>query len=114
MSQPNKPYRIPKDQLPCKFDQTWWEDVAGDGGSRMQMFECAADDENSKKLTPEEQLKMESMTKCSPECPSYQPVEIQVCSKHNREFFNECVECMDEYYETEKKVAEEWKKNAPL
>lgn len=35
---------------------------------------------------------------CSPECPDYKPMEIQVCKKHNCEYLGNCGKCEGEYW----------------
>ncbi len=91
-----KGYRIPKEQLGCKFNMTYWEDVAGDGGSKMQMFDCAAPE---RELTPEEQNKMNNLKNCSNECPCFEPAETRICTKHDIEYLADgdwCSECFPE------------------
>lgn len=87
--------RIKVEDIPCRFGQEYWEDVVGDGGPRMQMFDCTCD----KKLTPEQEDEMDGVTSCSPKCPGYEPGKVEVCPKHNKEVVDCCDECMNEFYE---------------
>lgn len=79
---------IDRNTLPCKFYTSWWEDVAGDGGSRMEMSDCNYDGT----------LEMPDNCSCDKTCPCYQPVEVKVCQKHNREYYDVCLDCDNEMW----------------
>jgi hypothetical protein len=82
----NKGYRIPDDdksKLGCKFDRTYWEDVAGDGGSRMQMFDCIYD--GNKQISD----KCEGNNTCA----AFEPQPTTICQKHDIEYIDYCELC---------------------
>lgn len=89
--------------IECKFDHSWYEDVAGDGGSRMPMFECECDVE----LSPKDQERLDICLRCGPECPGYRPVPVLVCKKHNCEYTGSCTACENEFYDQMEKALEE-------
>ena len=45
---------------PCKWEETYWEDVAGDGGPSMEMIECKYS--GGKDVSDD----------CGPNCPAYE------------------------------------------
>jgi hypothetical protein len=83
--------RIQKEQLGCKFDGTYWEDVVGDGGPRMQMFECNC----NKDLSVRDQELLDKCLKCGPGCPGFEPVATTICEKHDEEYLTGewCSQC---------------------
>ncbi len=76
-------YRFPKDSLSCKFGSHWDEDVAGDGGSRMRMFECVYDGDKEPLECCEENSK----------CPAYEPIPTYICLQHDIEYADYCPRC---------------------
>ena len=79
-------YRIPEDHKGCKYLASWWEDVAGDGGSRMQMEECAYDGDK------------QTSDNCDKNCLAFEKEETVICKKHDHEFLvsDFCPECYTE------------------
>ena len=92
-------YRIPKDQLPCKYDHSWYEDVAGDGGSRMAMWDCLwfeqAPEDTKKAIDIAAEIDKPDFH-CSPKCTGFEAVETAICKKHDVEYYEECPDCMQE------------------
>lgn len=76
---------ISRDNLPCIFYASWYEDVAGDGGSRMFMSDC----------NYEGNIDI-SECKCGNTCCAYKAPEIKVCEKHQQEYYDICPKCEDE------------------
>jgi hypothetical protein len=92
--------RLDHDKLPCKFDHSWDEDVAGDGGSRMPMWDCewfdkSPEDEAKAKLI-ENFIDNMPKTGCDKTCAGYTPVETFICKKHNTEYEYICEDCEGE------------------
>ena len=79
-------YRIPKEQKGCKYFHEYWEDVVGDGGQKMQLFEC----------TYEGGLECEA--NCDKTCPAFEPEETTICKIHDVEYSrgNWCGLCFKE------------------
>lgn len=89
-------YRISAENKGCRFGNHWSEDVAGDGGSRMPMFEC---EYNGDKY---EQLQLPETCEENSKCPCYEPCETVICPIHDIEYFKDewCDMCrpeMEEY-----------------
>ena len=72
-------YRIPKEQLSCKFGGEHWM------GS-CPMFECTYDGEG------------ETADPCNEDktCAGYSPVETFICEKHDEEYTDICWSCENE------------------
>jgi hypothetical protein len=80
--------KLLKGQLPCKFASHWDEDVVGDGGSRMQFFECTYDGE----------LLVDDECNETLSCPAYEEIDTRICKKHNEEYYDYCGACMEGDY----------------
>jgi hypothetical protein len=89
MTYGEKGYRISDNKKGCKFGNHWDEDVAGDGGSRMPMFECNYDGDK------------QTLECCSEDnkCPAREPCETTICPIHDIEYFKGewCDKCHPEY-----------------
>lgn len=69
-------YRILENQKGCKYARNYWEDVVGDGGQKMQMFDCEYDGfKNTKEPCPENNT-----------CLAYEPEETTICKIHDVEY----------------------------
>jgi hypothetical protein len=74
-----------KGHLPCKYASHWYEDVVGDGGPRMPMFECTYDGELLINDECDETLS----------CPAFEEAETRICKKHQEEYYDYCGKCME-------------------
>ena len=90
--------RLDHDKLECKFSKSWYEDVAGDGGSRMPMWDCEWFEKE-----PEDEIKANLITMfiedmlltggCSKLCAGYTSIETFICPKHDTEYTDICEDC---------------------
>jgi len=82
-------YKLSKEKIQCKYDYSYWEDVVGDGGPRMQMWECTSPKNDH-----------DNVEICNNKCPGYEPCKIYKCEKHDYESTdNYCPDCVYEDYE---------------
>ena len=107
--------RLDHDKLECKFDHSWYEDVAGDGGSRMPMWDCEWFEKS-----PEDEVKAKLIDKfivdtneCSKLCAGYTPVETFICKKHDTEYTGICEDCERENDLRIEQTEEEYRRDTP-
>lgn len=99
-------YRIPKEQISCKFDRTEYDYVPvpfGHGNCPMPTWECRWFEEapeNPEVATAIDKLIDTPNFQCSPKCPGYQPCETTICPKHDSEHYTneQCGDCEEAFY----------------
>lgn len=97
-------YRIPKDQIPCKFSHEYFDLVPtpfGSGNCRMPGWDCLWFEKEPENPILEQAIEAymdKPNFKCTPNCPGYQPVKTTICKKHDEEYLigEECGACMQE------------------
>lgn len=91
--------RLTTEQIPCKYDHTYWEQLGEKWMGRCEMWECLwfeqAPDDTQKAIDIEAEIDKPDF-KCSPKCAGYSPVITTICKKHDAEYFEECPDCMKE------------------
>ncbi|MFA5037496.1 MAG: hypothetical protein WC479_10025, partial [Candidatus Izemoplasmatales bacterium] len=92
-------YRIPKDQLLCKYDHSYSEYLGEKWMGSCPMWECLwfeqAPDDTQKAIEIAAEIDKPDFH-CSPKCAGFSAVETVICKKHDAEYYEECPDCMKE------------------
>jgi len=93
------PKKMDEDLIPCKFEKRWSErhDYGSTTASEeMWECECPAEGDKLKQIN----IRSDSGEICDRGCPGFEPVPVEVCSKHG-EFVGSCDGCENEFLEEE-------------
>jgi hypothetical protein len=82
--------------IPCRFEKRWSERHSSSAQEEMWECECSAEGEKLEHIN----IRSNLGEICDRGCPGFEPVSVEVCSKHG-EFVFSCDGCESEFMEEE-------------